>query len=86
MTKQELFFLIFFVSAIDCADSSNRLNLHHLWLFFFFYQQGLDRGGRRAMEEIERKKKRAKRKRETCSGERKRLYKFFGLRNKYRMY
>ena len=54
MTKQELFFLNIFVSAIDCADSSNRLNLHHLWLFFFGYQ-GPDYGGRRAVEEIERK-------------------------------
>ena len=54
---------------------------------FFFLKQGPDRGGRRAMEEIERKKKHAKRKRETCSGERKsQLYKFFGLRNRYRMY
>ena len=64
MTKQELFFLNIFVSAIDCADSSNRLNLHHLWLFFFFGYQGPDCGGRRAMEEIERERKNVQRERE----------------------
>ena len=54
---------------------------------FFFLQQGPDHGGRRAMEEIERKKKRAKRNRERCVVERERVScKFFGLRNKYRMY
>ena len=54
---------------------------------FFFLQQGPDHGGRRAMEEIERKKTCKEKERETCSGERKsQLYKFFGLRNKYRIY
>ena len=45
------------MSAIDGADSNNRLNLHHLWLFFFFFfgYQGPNCGGRRAVEEIEKK-------------------------------
>ena len=55
--------------------------------FFFSYQQGPDRGGRRAMEEIERKKKCAKRKRDRLAVERERVsINFFRLRNKYIMY
>ena len=54
---------------------------------FFFLQQGPDRGGRRAMEEIERKKKCAKRKRDRLAVERERVsINFFRLRNKYIMY
>ena len=57
--------------AIDCADSSNRLNLHHLWLFFGY--RGSDRGG-------DREKKRAKR--ERCAVERERVssINFLGLK------
>ena len=74
MTKQKLFFSNIFVSTIDCANSSNRLNLYHLWLFFFFCYWGPNRGGRRAVEEIERK-------RERCAVERERviLINFLGL-------
>ena len=70
------------MSAIDCADSNNRLNLHHLWLFFFFFgYRGPNRGGDRE------EKKRAKRNRERRVVERERVScKFFGLRNKYSMY
>ena len=51
----------------------------------FFAIGGPDRGGKRDMKEIERKN--VQRKREMCSGERKRWqYKFFGLKNKYRIY
>ena len=60
----------------------------YIYIFFFFFSyQGPDRGGRRAMEKIERKNVQREKERETCSGEGKsQLYKYFGLRNKYRMY
>ena len=48
---------------------------------FFFLQQGPDRGGRRAMEEIERKKKNMQRERERLAVERERVscINFLGL-------
>ena len=56
-------------------------------IIFFFCCRGLDHGGRRAMEEIEKKNVQREKERETCSGEGKsQPYKYFGLRNKYRIY